>query len=151
MRKRTFFLIAVAVIVADRAAKLLAAGLPPEGITLIPGIVGLRYAENTGAAFSLLSGHPRLLGTLSLAVIAGAYLWLRNKPIARFPMAGLALMAGGAAGNLPDRLIRGSVPDMIEALFVRFPIFNIADACLTVGCAMLIFSLLFRREDWENI
>ena len=54
MRKRTFFLIAVAVIVADRTAKLLAAGLPPEGITLIPGIVGLRYAENRGIAFSLL-------------------------------------------------------------------------------------------------
>ena len=60
-------------------------------------------------------------------------------------------MAGGAAGNMFDRLISGYVPDMIETLFVHFPIFNIADSCLTVGCVMLIISLLARPGDWAKL
>jgi signal peptidase II len=118
---------------------------------LIPGVLGLRYAENKGIAFSLLSGHPRILGLLSLALIAGGFLWLRKKEIGDFPLTGLALMAGGAAGNMFDRLIRGYVPDMIETLFVSFPIFNIADSCLTVGCVLVMFSLLFRPKDFAKL
>ena len=99
-------------------------------------------------AFSLFSGHPQLLGILSLLVIAGAWLALRRRRIGAFPAAGLLLMLGGALGNLPDRLFRGFVPDMIELLFVRFAIFNLADAALTAGCAVVILSLLFRSGDW---
>ena len=139
------------VLALDRISKELAAGLPGDGIVLIPGVLGLRYAQNTGAAFSLLAGQPRLLGILSLAVIAAGFLWLRKKPLAAFPLAALALMAGGAAGNMIDRLVRGYVPDMIEALFVNFPVFNVADSCLTVGCGMLMISLLFRKKDYENL
>ena len=50
-----------------------------------------------------------------------------------------------------DRLIRGYVPDMIETLFVNFPVFNIADSCLTVGCVLMMISLLFRSGDWKGI
>lgn len=148
--KGWFWLTAAAVLAADRITKLLAPGIPPEGVSLIPGVLGLRYAENRGIAFSLLSGHPRLLGVLSLGLITGAGLWLRKKKIAPFPGAGLALMAGGAAGNMIDRLVSGYVPDMIETLFMRFPVFNIADSCLTAGCAMVIISLLFRPKDWTG-
>ncbi len=149
-RRGLFWGITLAVIALDRVTKLLAPGLPAEGITLISGVIGLRYAENRGIAFSLLSGYPRLLGVVSLMLIAAGYLWLRKKQFGSFPLAGLALMAGGAAGNMIDRLISGYVPDMIETLFVRFPIFNIADSCLTVGCVMLIISLLARPGDWEK-
>ena len=149
-RKGIFWGITPAVIAVDRVTKLLAPKLPAEGITLIPGVIGLRYAENRGIAFSLLSGYPRLLGVLSLILIVAGYLWLRKKEFGSFPMTGLALMAGGAAGNMFDRLISGYVPDMIEVLFVHFPIFNIADSCLTVGCIMLIISLLARPEDWKE-
>lgn len=150
-RKRLFWVIALLVLALDRISKELAAGLPGDGIVLIPGVLGLRYAQNTGAAFSLLAGQPRLLGILSLAVIAAGFLWLRKNPLAAFPLAALALMAGGAAGNMIDRLVRGYVPDMIEALFVNFPVFNVADSCLTVGCGMLMISLLFRKKDYENL
>ena len=150
-RKKCLFpAVTAIVLIADRVTKELAARLPAEGIGLIPGVLGLRYAENRGIAFSLLSGQPRLLGLLSLALIAGGFLWLRKKEIASCPLFGLALMAGGAAGNMFDRLIRGYVPDMIETLFVNFPVFNIADACLTVGCALVMISLLFRPGDWEK-
>jgi signal peptidase II len=149
-QKRMFRLIMIAVLIVDRVTKELAAGIPAEGIALLPGVIGLRYAENRGIAFSMLNGYPRLMGVLSLALIAAGYLWLRKKELAAFPLTGLALMAGGAAGNMLDRLIRGAVPDMIELQFIRFPVFNIADSCLTAGCALVIISLLFRPKDWEK-
>ena len=150
MKKKLFWLVAAAVLIADRVTKELAPGIPAEGITLIPGVVGLRYAKNTGAAFSLLSGMPFLLGLLSLAVIAAGYIWLRKKPIRQLPLTGLALMAGGAAGNMIDRLVRGFVPDMIETLFMNFPVFNVADSCLTVGCVLVMISLLSKDGIMGN-
>ena len=144
--KGLFWGIAAAAVLLDRIAKELAAGLPAEGLELIPGVIALRYAENRGAAFSLLSGAPRLLGVLSLLLLAGAFFWLRKKQFAPLPTAGLALMAGGAAGNLVDRLIRGFVPDMIETRFMAFPVFNVADSCLVIGCVILIFTLFSEKQ-----
>ena len=149
--KRMFWLIVILVLIADRITKELAGGIPAGGIALIPGVIGLKYAENVGVAFSMLSGYPRVLGVLSLVLIAGGYIWLRKKEFATFPLVALALMAGGAAGNMLDRLIRGFVPDMIETLFMNFPVFNIADSCLTIGCALVMISLLFRPKDWNKI
>ena len=146
-----FWGVAILVLILDRITKEVAPGLPADGAVLIPGVIGLRYAENRGIAFSMLSGYPRVLGILGLALIVGGYIWLRKKKIAVFPLVGLSLMAGGAAGNMLDRLVRGFVPDMIETLFVNFPVFNIADSCLTVGCALMMISLLCRPKDWENI
>ena len=150
-KKIRFYALTAAAFVLDRATKILAEGIPEGGAALIPGVIGLRYARNTGIAFSLLSGHPRLLGFLSLFLIAAGFLWLRGKPLKAFPLSGLALMAGGAAGNMADRLICGQVTDWIEFLFVRFPVFNLADAFLTAGCALVVFSLLFRPKDWEKL
>ena len=145
-----FWLIAAAVLILDRITKELAPGLPADGFALIPGVIGLRYAENTGIAFSLLSGLPRLTGILGLTIVIGGFVWLRNKEFAVLPLTGLALMAGGATGNMLDRLIRGFVPDMIETLFVNFLVFNIADSSLTVGCVLMMISLLGRPKDWES-
>lgn len=146
---RKYWWIAALVFVADRAAKLLAGLLPPEGIILLPGVVRLRLTENTGIAFSLFSGRPWLLGIISLAIIAAAFFILRRKRFGDLPRAALMLMLGGAVGNMTDRFVSGYVPDMIELLFVRFAVFNVADACLVVGCALLIVSLLFRtKKDW---
>ena len=147
-KKTVFWAVVVTVLIIDRITKELAGGIPAEGIALVPGVIGLRYAKNAGAAFSMLSGYPRVLGVLSLALIVGGYIWLRKKEFAAFPLTGLALMAGGAAGNMLDRLIRGFVPDMIETLFMNFPVFNIADSCLTIGCVLVMISLLFRPKDW---
>lgn len=142
--------LAGAVVAADRVTKILAPGLPADGVTLIPGILGLRYAENKGMAFSILAGKPFLLGILSLTVIVAAFLILRKKKLAPFPVTALMLMLGGAVGNMLDRFFTGFVPDMIEFLFVRFAIFNVADMALTIGCGLMILSLLFRKKDWEN-
>ncbi len=138
--------IAPAVFTADRICKILAERIPEEGIPLIPGVLGLQYTRNTGMAFSLLSGHPWLLGIISILILTGAFLSLRKKEIPRLPFIGLMLMAGGAAGNIADRFITGFVPDMFELLFVRFAIFNPADAALTAGCGLIILYLLLGKD-----
>ena len=148
--RRWPWLIAVVVFLLDRGTKIASFFLPPEGVTLIPGVLGLRFAENRGIAFSLLSGVPWLLGCVSLAIIIGMLWMLRKKTLAPLPLVGSMLMLGGAAGNMVDRFFLGYVPDMIELLFVNFAIFNVADTCLTVGCALLIWSLLFRPRDWKG-
>ena len=145
MRKEIW--IAPVVFAADQGTKKAAVFIPSEGMTLIPGILSLRYTRNTGMAFSLLSGHPWLLGLGSLIILAGAFFFLRKKEIPRFPFIGLMLMAGGAAGNMTDRLFLGYVPDMIEVLFVQFAVFNLADVVITIGCGLIILWLLFGRDQ----
>ena len=147
MRKIWPWGIAAAVFIADRVTKMLAPGIPGDGRTLISGVVGLRYVENRGIAFSLLSGIPWALGTVSLIIIAAVFFFLRGKKLHPVTLAGLMMMLGGAAGNMADRFIHGFVPDMIELLFVEFAIFNVADVFLCIGCAMVILRLLFGKEQ----
>ena len=149
MLKRYGWIAALA-LVLDQLTKLWAQGLGDARLVLIPGVVGLRYAENTGMAFSLLSGRPWLLGVLSAALIVLGALALRHYRLGALPSVAAMLMLGGAAGNMLDRLLRGYVVDMVETLFIQFPIFNLADACLTVGCVLMAWSLIFRPKDWSK-
>ena len=145
MRKLWPWAVAAAVFIADRVTKILAPGIPENGVVLIPGVIGLRYAENRGIAFSLLSGAPWALGVVSLLIIAAAFFCLRGKKLQPLALTGLMMMLGGAAGNMVDRFVHGFVPDMIEVLFVNFAIFNVADTFLCIGCGLVIISLL--RKD----
>ena len=147
MRKIWPWGIAAAVFIADRVTKLLAPRIPENGQVLIPGILGLRYAENKGIAFSLLSGVPWALGLLSLVIILAVFFFVRGKKLRAMTLTGLMMMLSGAAGNMVDRFIRGFVPDMIEFLFVRFAVFNVADMFLCVGCGLVILQLLFGRDQ----
>lgn len=146
---RKFGWIALAVLILDQLSKLAARQLT-GAVMLIPGVVGLRYAENTGMAFSLLSGKPWLLGILSAVLILGGWLVLHRYRLGTLASIAAMLMLGGAVGNMIDRLFTGYVVDMIEVLFVDFAIFNVADAALTVGCALMAWSLLFRPKDWSE-
>lgn len=145
MRKVWPWAVAAAVFLADRVTKILAPGIPENGVVLIPGVIGLRYAENRGIAFSLLSGAPWALGVVSLLIIAAAFFCLRGKKLQPLALTGLMMMLGGAAGNMVDRFVHGFVPDMIEVLFMNFAIFNVADMFLCIGCGLVIISLL--RKD----
>ena len=138
--------IAVLLLLAfDQAAKYAArAYLRPIGSrTLIPGVLGLRYSENTGAAFSALSGSGLLLILLTAALIIAAIMWyLRHGDCNRWLAAGVTLIVAGGLGNLYDRLTLGYVIDFIEVLFVRFAIFNVADVAVVCGTVCLIIGIL---------
>ena len=145
MRKVWPWAVAAVVFIADRTTKMLAPGIPKNGQVLIPEVIGLRYAENRGIAFSLLSGAPWVLGVVSLLIMAAAFLFLRGKQLRPLALTGLMMMFGGAVGNMVDRFVHGFVPDMIEVLFMEFAIFNVADTFLCIGCGLVIISLL--RKD----
>ena len=147
MKRRLW--LACFIILLDQLTKALARGLT-EGVTLIPGLLGLRHCENTGIAFSLLSGRPWLLGILSLVLVAAGWLLLRPYRLTGLAGWSAMLMLGGALGNAIDRLFLGSVTDMVEVLCFRFAVFNVADIALTVGCVLMAASLLFRQKEWQR-
>ena len=147
---RRYGWIALLALAADQAVKYLACRLQAT-FTLISGVLAFTYAENTGMAFSLLSGRSWLLGLLSAAVIVLGLIALRRYRLGPLPSVAAMLMLGGAAGNMIDRLLHGYVVDMFEVLLFRFAIFNVADAALTVGCVLMAASLLFNPKDWSNV
>lgn len=115
-----------------------------ETTVLIKGFLGLTYAENTGAAFSMFSSDTNLLSVVTgVALLAALVImfFLKEKP--RIYHICLPLIIAGGAGNLLDRLTRGFVVDYIHALFVNFPIFNFADCLITCACFALIFYLIY--------
>ena len=118
----------------------------------IPGVLGLTHVRNTGMAFSMLSGHTWVL-TLVSAVVAAAliFLILRGR-FTRWEKVMLALILGGAVGNLIDRAFLGYVVDMFQTLFVDFAVFNLADSFIDVGAAVFCVLYIVRtvREDREK-
>ena len=144
--------IACLVVALDQGTKALATRFLAGGqnVTLIPGVLGLRYAENTGMAFSMLSGRGWLLGVVSAGVIVAAWLLLRRYRLGKNAKCAAMLMLGGAVGNMLDRFFTGYVVDMIEVLLVRFAIFNVADVALTVGAVIMGVTLLWMPGEWSE-
>ena len=134
--------IALLAALADRATKAAVLALPRANGPLVPGVLNLRLTANRGMAFSMLSGQTLALTLLTLALTAALTAWLVARPDEpRLLRAGLWMIVGGGLGNLYDRLTRGSVIDFLEPAFVRFAVFNVADACITVGAALAILGL----------
>ena len=121
---------------------------PGGGIALWPGVVQLRYAENTGAAFSLFAGGGWLLiaVTAVLLVLLAGYLTVRRP---RGCMAwGMGLILAGGASNFYDRVAFGYVVDFVEPAFVRFAVFNLADVWVCAGVLLVAIAVL--REERRN-
>jgi len=117
----------------------------------INDFINITHQRNTGAAFSFLadaSGWQRwffvALATIVSAFIIG-WLWTIKAQRQVVLSAGLAMVMGGAIGNVVDRLVRGSVVDFIQVYLGSwpFPSFNVADSAITVGAALLIIDALF--------
>lgn len=146
-------LLAAVLILLDQLTKYLARTRLSlgEARTLLPGLLGLRCSENTGAAFSSFSENTALLTLLSALLVAGllAFLLVRRSEPGRIRLPIVLLLAGGA-GNLIDRLLRGSVTDFLELLFVRFAIFNVADVLVTAGAIWLAISVLFLTKGGSD-
>ena len=117
---------------------------------LIPGVLALHGAKNTGAAMGLFLGKPFLVLIISLLLAGAAVFLLRSMHPKGLAALSLSLIAGGALGNMLDRVILGYVRDMFEVLFMDFYIFNVADAGIVCGAILCAFSLLFRPQDWSK-
>jgi len=124
------------------------------GQVLIPGVLGLTRWENDGAMLNILSGQQWLLaGIAFLAAIVLVMILLRYNE-GFWGTLGLAAVLGGTVGNLTDRIFNdGKVVDMFMTLFIKFPIFNIADIFITLGFLTFLIhfiSISFKAEGREK-
>lgn len=142
--------LSVAVIGLDQLTKQIASGMLElhQPVPVMP-FLNLTLTHNTGAAFSFLSdagGWQRwFFSGLTLVVAVIIVVWLtRLKPGQRWLAGALALVLGGALGNLWDRLLIGAVVDFIDVYYQswHWPAFNVADSAICVGAVMLVVSTL---------
>jgi len=156
--------VALAVLLADRVTKIwIVANVSIWDIhPVIPGFFSIIHSENEGMAFSILAdadSHWRGLVLIGISLcVLGLIVWLfwqatslrATRERAHSPYA-LALLLGGALGNLYDRLFRGSVTDFLDFSIgsYHWPTFNVADSAITVGAVLLALEMLRGRRTAE--
>jgi signal peptidase II len=158
--RKYHFLIAFLVVFFDRLAKWSVERNIPlhESVQIVPGFFRLTHVENRGAAFGLFADSPSewkiamlVLFSLVALIIVSALLW-KNSHSMTTTGVGLALILGGALGNLWDRLVSGQVVDFL--LFYvgqyQWPAFNIADSAIVVGAGLLVFEILFTKTPAQE-
>ena len=142
----------VLVVVLDQATKAVVRRVLElhESVAIVPGLLDFTHVRNTGAAFGFLNAVDFPFKTTVIAVVATAALvgvalytarLAHDQKLARF---GLALIIGGAGGNLIDRLTAGSVVDFVDVYWRswHFWAFNVADSAITIGVAVMILDMI---------
>jgi signal peptidase II len=151
--KKKYIAIFSIIIILDQAAKFMIQavfnGNPYKVITVIKDFFLIRYVENKGAVWGILSQStsviiPKVITILSvLALIIVIYFFLKLESKCAFELTSLSFVMGGALGNIIDRLYQGYVVDFLD-VFIRdyhWPTFNIADSFITIGVILLIISI----------
>ena len=151
--RRYQLLIAAAVILLDRVSKLLVVRRMPVAydISIIPGLFQLSHWENTGAAFSMFadSSSPWRTGGLivfsAVAIVVVSILLLRSGAAMNVTTSALAMILGGAIGNLWDRMAKGTVTDFLDFYIGQhhWPPFIISDSGIVIGSVLLLFHIMF--------
>lgn len=150
--KGAYLLLSLAVVVFDQWSKWwVEQNLPlHQPMTIIPGFLNFTHVQNSGVAFGMFAeggGRGTLiltaLGLVALSVV-GVYFW-RTATSDRLMLTSLALILGGAVGNLLDRIAAGFVTDFIDAYFgtYHWHTFNVADSAITVGIALMALDIFF--------
>jgi signal peptidase II len=154
--RKYHFLIAGLVLLVDRITKLLVSNNIQlhDSVVVVPDFFRLTHVQNRGAAFGLLSESPSqwtvgmlILFSLAALVVVSLLLW-RNSHAMTTTGVGLALILGGALGNLWDRVVDGRVVDFLDFYLgsYHWPAFNIADSAIVVGALMLVAEILFSKS-----
>ena len=144
----------IILIVFDQWTKYLAVEhlMNKEPFIIIDGVFQLRYLENRGAAFGMMQGQQTFfLITGIIAVIVLAYVYFKLPWEKRFlPLRAVAMfIAGGAVGNMIDRVTLGYVVDFFYFELIDFPIFNVADIYVTCATIVLALLILFYYKEEE--
>jgi len=158
--RRFHFLIAFVVVLFDRVTKSVVAKNISlhDGKQVIPGFFRIIHAENRGAAFGLFADSPAqwkiamlVLFSIVALVIVSALLW-RNSHSMSTTGIGLALILGGALGNLWDRLLNGRVVDFLLFYIGQYqwPAFNVADSAIVIGAGLLVIEILFAKSPAQE-
>lgn len=145
------FLLIILAFLADQLTKRWAiAFLNDNGVTQIHPLLTVRETYNTGIAFGMFQGIGPLVGWLTVAVVVGLLLYMIRVPREQSMLrAGLALMIGGALGNLIDRITTGRVLDFLQTP-LRPGIFNVADTFIYLGIFLIVVGTLGARQSLED-
>lgn len=144
-------IIIILILVIDQISKyLIQLYLSPVGssLPLIEGVFHLTNAHNTGAAWGMLPGFRWMFIPLTI-IVCGIIVFVMirfHKKLCVFSRITLALLFAGAVGNLIDRVALSYVRDMFDFCLINFPVFNIADSSLTIGCILLVIDALFLKD-----
>ena len=114
-------------------------------IRIIPGVLELTLVFNTGAAFGLGQGGQMLFTAMAFLISVGVLIWLYRSIRGAggfLRQAALVLILAGALGNALDRIRWHYVIDFIYIRLIDFPVFNVADICVTVGCVLLLLDMV---------
>lgn len=135
-------------LILDRLTKIYATNNFINNPTKGP-LINLTYLENRGAAFGILQNKRIffLLITVAIVLYLLYHFYKTYQTNPKILNIGLAMIISGALGNFYDRLMNGYVVDFIEFSFFNFPVFNIADIFVTLGCVLMILYILFIHED----
>ncbi|MGV3614345.1 MAG: signal peptidase II [Fimbriimonas sp.] len=146
LRRFPVFLgVLISTLILDQVVKAWVRGaVPPHGSIggmPIPGVFEITLTYNQGIAFGLFQGAALFMTPVAIAIAGGATWYsLRHQEEGTMSHISMGLLASGALGNLYDRLAFGKVTDMFWFRAIDFPVFNVADACITVATVMLIFT-----------
>lgn len=141
-------------VIIDQAIKIFISSkmILNQSVILIKNLFSITLTNNTGAAFSILSGGRYLLIFIGIAVVIGLILYVRNlEVIEDLDVFIYSLLFGGIIGNLIDRIIYGYVIDYLSFNFgsYYFPIFNFADMCIVISIILILVRIL--KEDlWKS-
>lgn len=154
---RPMIIVAALAICLDQLTKIIIrrAVAARSPIKVVEGWFHITYAENTGMAFGMLRGRNPILIIVGFVAIGFIFIYYRQFKSSRWMKISLGLLLGGALGNLTDRIIFGYVTDFLQfrwwLVHLRWwPSFNVADACVVAGAAMLILGMFERSESVDN-
>jgi signal peptidase II len=147
----------LAIVLLDRATKAWFEARTVEGWRheIIHNFIYLVHSRNPGIAFGVLADSASTLTRITLIVgslvVISVLAWLlvASKSASAMGNAGLALLLGGAAGNVADRIFHGAVTDFFEVWLgsYHYPAFNVADSAITIGAALILLDVLFGRKQ----
>ena len=131
------------VVLGDQLTKWAARSFLADGssVVLVPGLLDLHLVYNEGAAFSLGVGWAWLFVAVAVVLCAGCAFVAAKVEVSGLAAGLLGVAAGGGVGNLIDRVSSGCVTDFLMPTFVKFPVFNVADICIT--CAFVALFILY--------
>jgi signal peptidase II len=161
-RRLRWLWLTLGVVFLDRATKAWVDSRPEDYFprVVVPNFIKIIRSHNPGIAFSVFadgsSPVTRYLLILTSVVIIGIVAWLlvASRHLTSLNAAGMALLLGGATGNVTDRMVHGAVTDFLQVwlhffpwhIFNPWPTFNVADSAVTIGAVLIVFDVLFRQQ-----